>query len=227
MNMEARIRGIGMTSRRTRVRLANRLEAAGIDNDDVLDAMVATPRHLFVDEALETRAYEDCSLPIGEGQTISQPYVVALMTQLALDSVGAGQPLRKVLEIGTGSGYQAAVLSQLVDQVYTTERISSLATRASDRLRRLGYNNVRTCYNDGVCGWTEKAPFDAIIVTAAMEEIPQALLDQVRDGGVLIGPVGAQNDCQKLSQVRCYADRAPKAERIESVHFVPFVSGRC
>lgn len=227
MNMEARIRGIGMTSRRTRVRLANRLEAAGIGNDDVLDAIVATPRHLFVDEALESRAYEDCALPIGEGQTISQPYVVALMTQLVIESAATGQPLRNVLEIGTGSGYQAAVLAHLVDQVYTTERISSLATRAGDRLRRLGYNNIRTCYSDGVCGWTEKAPFDAVIVTAAMAEIPQALLEQVRDGGVLIGPVGAQNDCQQLSLVRCFADRAPKTERIEHVHFVPFVSGRC
>ncbi len=227
MNMEARIRGIGMTSRRTRIRLANRLQAAGINDEAVLDAIIATPRHLFVDEALESRAYEDCSLPIGEGQTISQPYVVALMTQLVLNSSQAGKPVRNVLEIGTGSGYQAAVLAHLVDQVYTTERISSLATRANDRLRRLGYSNVRTSYNDGVSGWTEKAPFDAIVVTAAMEEIPDGLLQQVRDGGVLIGPIGPQSKSQQLSLVRRFADQPARYEQIEGVRFVPFVSGRC
>lgn len=226
MNMEARIRGIGMTSRRTRVRLADRLEAAGISNESVLEAMVATPRHMFVDEALESRAYEDCSLPIGEGQTISQPYVVALMTQCVMASLAPGKPVRKVLEIGTGSGYQAAVLAELVDQVYTSERISSLACRASQRLRRLGYNNVRTCYSDGVNGWTDKAPFDAVVVTAAMEEIPHELLQQVRDEGVLIGPVGAQDKPQQLSIVRCCSGQPAQFERVEGVRFVPFVSGR-
>lgn len=227
MNMEARIRGSGMTSRRTRVRLANRLEAAGITNELVLDAIVATPRHLFVDEALESRAYEDCSLPIGEGQTISQPYIVALMTQLLMSKGESGRPVCSVLEIGTGSGYQAAVLAHLVERVYTTERVSSLASRASERLRRLGYGGVRTSYNDGVQGWAEKAPFDAVIVTAAMEEVPQELLDQVRDGGVLIGPIGPQRESQQLSVVRCFSNKPACIERIEGVKFVPFLPGRC
>ena len=227
MNMEARIRGIGMTSHRTRVRLANRLQAAGISDERVLDAIIATPRHLFIDEALESRAYEDCALPIGEGQTISQPYVVALMTQLVINSGENGAPVKRVLEIGTGSGYQAAVLAQLVERVYTTERISSLATRASDRLRRLGYSNIRTGYSDGVGAWVNQAPFDAIIVTAAMESVPDSLLAQVRDGGVLVGPVGASEDSQQLSIMRCQNNQSVVTERVENVRFVPFLSGRC
>jgi len=227
MNMEARIRGIGMTSRRTRVRLADRLARAGINNEAVLEAMVNTPRHMFVDEALESRAYEDCSLPIGQGQTISKPYVVALMSQLLMSTTETGKPVQKVLEIGTGSGYQSAVLSQLVSFVYTTERIRSLACRAQDRLRRLGYQSVRTCYSDGVFGWTEKAPFDAVIVTAAMEEIPDGLLGQIRDGGVLIGPVGAQHKSQQLSVVRCFAGQPAQFQRVAGVNFVPFLAGRC
>lgn len=227
MNMEARIRGAGMTSRRTRLRLAERLEASGISDERVLDAMVSTPRHMFVDEALESRAYEDCSLPIGQGQTISQPYVVALMTQLILQSSVEGRSVGKVLEIGTGSGYQAAVLANLVDQVFTTERIRSLASRAGDRLRRLGYRNIRTCYSDGVVGWTDKAPFDAVIVTAAMEEVPSALLEQVKDGGVLIGPIGTQQATQELSIVRCHDGKPAEYSLVEGVRFVPFQHGRC
>ena len=227
MNMETRIRGIGMTSRRTRVRLADRLAQAGIENEAVLEAMVATPRHLFVDEALESRAYEDCSLPIGKGQTISQPYVVALMTQLVMSGADTGRPVQKVLEIGTGSGYQAAVLSHLVGCVYTTERIRLLASRAHDRLQRLGYHSVRTCYCDRVDGWAEKAPFDAVIVTAAMQEIPDRLFEQVRDGGVLIGPIVTQDQSQQLSIVRRLADQPARYDRVETVNFVPFLSGRC
>lgn len=181
MNMEARIQGIGMTSVRTRKRLVARLRDNGIYNEAVLDAMIEVPRHMFVDEAMESRAYEDCALPIGEGQTISQPYVVALMTQLILESQGSSDKgIHKVLEIGTGSGYQAAIMSMLVDKVYTVERIRSLAHRCTAKFRQLGIRNINARYTDGFNGWSDEAPFDAIIVTAAMEEVPLELLSQLR-----------------------------------------------
>jgi protein-L-isoaspartate(D-aspartate) O-methyltransferase len=231
MNMEARIRGIGMTSMRTRARLAERLRQSGISNDLVLDAMQQVPRHLFVDEAISSRAYDDCSLPIGEGQTISQPYVVARMTQLAIDkTLGAGQPLQRVLEVGTGSGYQAAVLAHLGCRVYTLERIRNLAHRASDRFRSLGQRDISVRYADGYDGWFGEGPFDVVIVTAAMQELPSQLIDQLRPDGVLIGPVmrdSASDDDQQLVVVTRLEEQEPAVETIEPVRFVPFLGGTC
>ena len=227
MNMEARVRGIGMTSIRTRRRLAARLRDDGIHNELVLDAMVEVPRHLFVDEAMEWRAYEDCSLPIGEGQTISQPHVVALMTQIVLESPIGGGEVKKVLEIGAGSGYQAAVLARLVDKVYTVERIRTLAHRCSDRFRQLGLRNINVRYTDGFDGWSSEAPFDAIVVTAAMEVVPEELLSQLRPGGVLVGPVGPHAGAQQLTIVRARENQDPNVQRIAPVKFVPFLSGIC
>ena len=227
MNMEARVRGIGMTSIRTRRRLADRLRNNGIHNEMVLDAMVEVPRHLFVDEAMEWRAYEDCSLPIGSGQTISQPHVVALMTQIVLESQEEGGEVKKVLEIGTGSGYQAAMLARLVDKVYTVERIRILAHRCSDRFRQLGLRNINVRYTDGFDGWASEAHFDAKVVTAAMEVIPEELLCQLRPGGVLVGPVGPHEGAQHLTIVRARENQDPHVERVAPVRFVPFLSGVC
>lgn len=227
MNMEARFRGIGMTSHRTRLRLIDRLRNNGINDESVLQAMIDVPRHCFVDEAMASRSYEDCALPIGEGQTISQPYVVALMTQLVINSGMHGKPVNRVLEIGTGSGYQAAVLGQLVEQVYTLERIRSLSHRAGSRFCELGYRNIKSRYIDGIEGWADEGPFDAVIVTAAMEEVPQALLDQISHEGVLVGPVGPQRGNQKLAVMRCRENKPPQTQHIEDVKFVPFLSGRC
>jgi len=230
MNMEARMRGVGMTSVRTRKRLIDRLRDSGIRNESVLQAMIEMPRHMFVDEALESRAYEDCALPIGEGQTISQPYVVALMTQLLLESRVCSDDsaaLGNVLEIGTGSGYQAAILSKLVDRVYTVERVRSLAHRCSKRFGQLGIRNVSSRYADGFEGWASDAPFDAIVVTAAMEEVPAELLQQLRPGGVLIGPVGPQQGVQELSVVRMRENLEPQTSKVTSVRFVPFLGGLC
>ncbi len=232
MNMEARIRGIGMTSMRTRARLAERLRQSGIANDRVLDAMQQVPRHMFVDEAISSRAYDDCSLPIGEGQTISQPYVVARMTQLAVDrTLGVGRPLRRVLEIGTGSGYQAAVLAHLGCRVYTLERIRNLAHRASDRFRALSQRDISVRYADGYDGWQGEGPFDVVMVTAAMQAVPTQLLEQLRPDGVLIGPLvnsgSHDNDQQQLVVVSRFEDREPRVESIEPVRFVPFLGGTC
>ena len=230
MNMEARIRGVGMTSLRTRKRLIDRLRQNCIRNESVLQAMIEMPRHMFVDEALASRAYEDCALPIGEGQTISQPYVVALMTQLLLESNvcnGNAQTPCKVLEIGTGSGYQAAVLSTLVERVFTVERVRSLAHRCSRRFGQLGIRNVNSRYADGYSGWSAEAPFDAILVTAAMESVPDELLQQLRPGGVLIGPVGPQEGEQQLSVVRLRENQALQTVKVTAVKFVPFLSGVC
>ena len=227
MNMEARFRGIGMTSHRTRLRLVERLRSAGIRDESVLQSMVDVPRHCFVDEAMASRAYEDCALPIGEGQTISQPYVVALMTELVVNSGMHGRPVNRVLEIGTGSGYQAAVLGQLVPHVYTLERIRSLSHRAGRRFGELGYRNIKSRYVDGIEGWADEGPFDAVIVTAAMETVPQSLLDQICHEGVLIGPVGPQRGQQKLAVMRCRDGKPPQTQHVEEVNFVPFLSGRC
>ncbi|HHH44893.1 MAG TPA: protein-L-isoaspartate(D-aspartate) O-methyltransferase [Gammaproteobacteria bacterium] len=208
--------GIGMTSQRTRDRLVQRLRAEGIRKPAVLDAIGATPRHLFVDEALASRAYEDTALPIGLGQTISQPYIVARMTELLLE-VSPG----KVLEVGTGSGYQAAVLARLVDKVYSTERIEELASQARQRFRKLGYRNVRVQHSDGTWGWPQFAPFDAIIVTAGGEEIPQALLEQLAVGGRLVMPLGG-----RTRQTLVTVTRTPTVyERVdlEPVVFVPLI----
>ena len=232
MNMEARFKGIGMTSVRTRKRLVERLREKGIHNDAVLNAIIEMPRHMFVDEAMATRAYEDCALPIGEGQTISQPYVVALMTQLLLESQSVDRDLRgsvpaKVLEIGTGSGYQAAILSMLVDRVYTVERVRSLAHRCSRKFSELGIRNISSRYTDGYDGWVTEAPFDAILVTAAMEQVPRELIDQLRPGGVLIAPIGPRSESQQLSVLRLRETGQLQTQQIASVRFVPFLSGVC
>lgn len=216
--MKALNRGIGMTSQRTRDRLVERLRREGIRNSRVLDAIGSIPRHLFVDEALASRAYEDTALPIGHGQTISQPYVVARMTEELL--VSAPQT---VLEVGTGSGYQAAVLSQLVSKVYSTERIEPLATQARQRFRQLGYRNIRVQHSDGTWGWPQFSPFDAIMVTAGGAEIPPALLEQLSVGGRLLMPLG-----QRTHQTLVAVTRTPLGyERVdlEPVVFVPLLGG--
>lgn len=218
--MIASTRGIGMTSQRTRDRLVERLRAGGIRNEAVLDVIRNTPRHLFVDEALASRAYEDTALPIGHNQTISQPYIVAAMTDLIV-----GNRPQKVLEIGTGSGYQAAVLAALVPKVYTVERIEPLARQARQRFRRLGLRNVRASYSDGTAGLPEFAPYDAIITTAAAEAIPQALLEQLAPaGGRLVIPVGDRAR-QSLVLITRHGD-SYQEETLDPVIFVPLLSGQ-
>ena len=182
--------GIGLTSQRVRDRLVAQLREMGITSDAVLGIISTTPRHLFVDEALASRAYENNALPIGFGQTISQPYVVAAMTQLLLET----GPLERVLEIGGGCGYQSAVLSRLASQVYTVERIAALANRLRSRLHELKIGNVRVRHGDGRLGWSIHAPFDAVLVAAAAPAIPQALLDQLAPGGRAVMPVGRQGE---------------------------------
>lgn len=210
--------GIGMTSAATRQRLVQRLADKGIGDPRVLAAIDAVPRHRFVDEALSSRAYEDSALPIGRGQTISQPYVVALMTEAIL---GEGRPAR-VLEIGTGSGYQAAVLAQVADRVFTTERIGELLRTARQRFHELGLHNILTRHVDGLTGWPGQAPFAAIVVTAG-GEIPAELFEQLADGGVLVGPEqrGAQ---QELIRVTRTGDEF-RRENLGAVSFVPLRPG--
>lgn len=210
--------GLGMTSQRARDRLIERLRALGITDIRVLEAMRNLPRHLFVDEGLESRAYEDSALPIGLGQTISQPYIVARMTELVI----AVEP-RRVLEIGTGSGYQAAVLAALVEQVYSVERIESLLRTARRRFRSQHLTNIRCRHDDGRLGWPEEAPFDAILVTAAGERVEPALLAQLRIGGVLVAPVGPVSG-QQLLRVRRSED-AFNEDVFETVSFVPLLGG--
>ncbi|MGN6512453.1 MAG: protein-L-isoaspartate(D-aspartate) O-methyltransferase [Lysobacteraceae bacterium] len=224
--MTARLRlqpeaiGLGMTSQRVRDRLIERLRASGIADERVLNAIRTVPRHLFVDEALATRAYEDTALPIGHGQTISQPWVVAKMTE-ALFADGA-QP-KKVLEVGTGSGYQGAILAALGLEVYTVERIGELLRVARKRFRQLGLN-VRSKHDDGRIGWPEHAPFDAIVVTAAAPALVDALTAQLAPGGTLVAPVGP-GGAQALHCLRKGADGALHARELGSVVFVPLLSG--
>lgn len=217
--MIQRHQGIGMTSQRTRERLVQRLRDQGITNEQVLDVMRSTPRHIFMDEALASCAYEDTALPIGYGQTISQPYIVARMTEVLLSR----GPLAKVLEIGTGSGYQTTILAQLVEQVYTVERISGLQNKARQRMRELGLYNVRFKVDDGNMGWSQNAPYDAIIVTAAPEELPTELLEQLAVGGHLIIPTGGRNK-QVLRLITREADGFHE-ESLENVLFVPLLAG--
>ena len=214
-----RLSGIGMTSARTRERLVQRLQEQGIADQRVLDRIRSVPRHLFMDEALASRAYEDTALPIGFGQTISQPFVVAKMTE-ALLSAGAAP---KVLEIGTGCGYQTAVLSPLVAEVYTIERIAPLLGRARRTLRELRIRNVNFRHDDGNIGWPARAPFDGILLTAAPRSVPQALFDQLKLGGCLIAPVGAEGR-QELFR---YTKGETRIDRLSlgAVSFVPLVSG--
>jgi protein-L-isoaspartate(D-aspartate) O-methyltransferase len=210
--------GIGMTSQRTRDRLVMRLRDGGIRSSAVLDVIRKTPRHLFVDEALASRAYEDTALPIGYNQTISQPFIVAAMTELVI----AHQPGR-VLEVGTGSGYQAAVLAQLVPKVYTVERIEPLVKLARQRFRQLGLRNIRAAHSDGTIGLPDFAPYEAIIVTAASETIPEALLEQLAPDGRLVMPLGA-SETQRLTLVTRTVDGIERAA-LDPVVFVPLLSG--
>ncbi len=208
-----------MTSQRTRNRLLGRLRERGISDERVLETISSVPRHLFVDEALASRSYEDTALPIGNGQTLSQPYVVARMTELLLET-GA----QRVLEIGTGSGYQTAILSHLVEQVFSVERIEPLLTQARLRFAALGYRNIHLCHADGGCGWPEEAPFDAIMVTAAAETVPDALLQQLGLQGRLVLPVGRQHGEQVLMLLN-KNEQGIHRQILEAVKFVPLLEG--
>ena len=212
-------RGIGMTSLRTRERLLTRLQAEGISDFEVLGAIRDVPRHMFVDEALSSRAYEDTALPIGAGQTISQPFIVARMTEV----LRAGRRLQRVLEIGTGCGYQSAVLAHVVGQVFSVERIDSLLFQARERFHALGINNIRARHGDGFKGWPEHAPFDGILLTAAPESIPRALLEQLAVDARLIAPVGQQG-AQRLICVQ-RTDTGFEESFLDDVSFVPMVRG--
>ena len=210
--------GIGMTSQRTRERLIQRLMDQGITRFEVLEAIRSVPRHLFVDEALAHRSYEDTALPIGYGQTLSQPYVVARMSELAL---AQGRP-KKVLELGSGSGYQTAILASLVDEICAIERIKPLLERARTQLRALRVRNVRLRHGDGLDGWASEAPFDLILGAAAPERLPTQLLEQLAPGGRLILPVGGER--QQLMMVTATPEGYVE-EVIEEVNFVPMVRG--
>ena len=213
--------GIGMTSLRTRDRLLGRLMEQGIKNMQVLDVIRSTPRHIFLDEALSHRAYEDVALPIGYGQTISQPYVVAKMTEI----VSASRQLKSVLEIGTGCGYQTAIISRMAKKVYTIERIKPLLDRAKRNLKLLGIKNVDFKHDDGSLGWEDRAPFDAIITTAAPQMIPAELYQQLSsEGGSLVIPVGADNQ-QDLKHI-VKSGQSIHTENLGSVRFVPLLTGQ-
>ena len=211
--------GIGMTSVRTRDRLIERLRTEGIRDEQVLAAMAAVPRHIFVDEALSSRAYEDTALPIGAGQTISQPYIVARMTEALVH----GKRLSNVLEVGSGCGYQSAILAQLVERVYAVERIDALIAPARERLHALGVSNVRMRNADGFDGWPAHAPYDGILVAAAPGYVPQALVEQLAVGGRLVIPVGAQGD--QYLQMLVRTESGVEEETLARVSFVPLVPG--
>ena len=219
MRLKPEAIGMGMTSQRVRDRLIERLRGNGIRDERVLNAIRTVPRHLYVDEALATRAYEDTALPIGHGQTISQPWVVARMTEAVLD----GATPKKVLEIGTGSGYQATILAVLGMEVYTVERIGELLRIARKRFRSLGLN-VRSKHDDGRIGWSEEGPFDAIIVTAGAPALVDALTDQLAPGGTLVAPVGGASS-QSLLRLRRSADGDIEQTDLAPVVFVPLLSG--
>lgn len=210
--------GIGMTSQRVRDRLVERLRESGIRDEAVLNAVRTVPRHLFIDEALASRAYEDTALPIGHGQTISQPWVVARMTETVLEAAP-----KKVLEVGTGSGYQAAILAALGLEVYTVERIGDLLRQARKRLRQLGMN-VRSKHDDGRIGWAEHGPYDAIVVTAAAPALVDALVEQLAPGGCLVAPVGGPSS-QSLVRLRRDAEGHIEQDILAPVTFVPLLSG--
>ena len=212
-------RGIGMTSHGTRDRLVNRLREKGIKDERVLAAILNTPRHQFVDEALSSRAYEDTALPIGQSQTISQPWIVARMTEALLDG---GTP-QKVLEVGTGSGYQSAVLSQLVPEVFTMERIKELLRSARKIFHQLRIYNVHAKHVDGHVGWPSQAPFDAIMVTAAARTIPQPLVQQLAEGGLLVMPL-EKNGEQRLIALR-RTEEGQDVKDLGAVVFVPMLNG--
>ena len=213
-------RGIGMTSQRTRDRVVARLKDQGIKDQNVLAVIRELPRHLFVDEALASRAYEDTALPIGHSQTISQPYIVAKMTEILL----SGGSKTKVLEVGTGSGYQTAVLSRLVDRVFSVERIAPLQNQARERFYQMKLNNIRLKHSDGSWGWPENAPYDAIIVTCAPEQVPEELLRQLAPGGRLVIPVGSSKS-QSLRVIERNGNTFEETE-LDPVSFVPLLSGQ-
>lgn len=210
--------GVGLCSQRTRDRLIARLMTHGIHDAAVLNAMRVTPRHLFMDEAFVGRSYEDTALPIGYGQTISQPWIVALMTEW----IRGGRPLNKVLDIGTGSGYQAAVLALLAQRVYTVERIGLLQLRASRVLTQLGLNNIDYHISDGHWGWVEQAPFDGILCAAAPKELPDTLIDQLAEGGRLVLPIG---DLQQVLKGYEKTSTGVKETFLGEVMFVPLKTG--
>ena len=216
---DVRLTGIGMTSARTRDRLVQRLREQGIVNLQVLDRIRNVPRHIFVDEALGTRAYEDTALPIGFGQTISQPYIVARMTEALLE----GPPPRNVLEVGTGCGYQTAVLAPLVEKLHTIERIEPLLTRAKERIKELGLRNVRFRHGDGALGWKTQAPFDGILVAAAPLTVPDALIQQLGVGGRLLVPVGPEGEQELIRFTR--REQRVERESLGAVAFVPLLGG--
>lgn len=216
--MKRELSGIGMTSQRTRARMIERLREQGIRDERVLAAMAVVPRHIFVEEALASRAYEDTALPLGFQQTISQPFIVARMIEL----LRSGRELGQTLEIGAGCGYQAAVLAQLAKEVYAVERIAQMLARARANLRHLRLPNVRLKHADGNLGLAEAAPFDTIIVAAASARVPQALLDQLAMGGRMILPLGT------AEQSLCLVERGPHGyseTRLDAVRFVPLVAG--
>ncbi len=214
---------MAVATSRSAALLAQKLQADGIRNPKVLEAIATTPRHHFVEMILAHKAYENTALPIGQGQTISQPYIVAKMTELLLDPLDTESWMpKKVLEIGTGSGYQTAILARLFEQVCTVERIKSLQFQAKRRLQQLDLHNVAMKHGDGWLGWPTKAPFDCIIVTAAPTQVPQELLNQLVDGGRLVIPVGAQE--QVLRVFQRHGDEF-QSKDIEAVKFVPLVPG--
>ena len=212
--------GRGMTSQRTRDRLVSRLQREGISNPTVLGAIASVPRHLFVDEALASRAYEDTALPIGNGQTISQPYVVARMSEAVLDGRTG---LNRVLEVGTGCGYQTAILASFAARVFSIERIEALLFRAREHLHVLQINNVRTRHGDGYAGWPQQAPFEAIVVTAAPPELPGELVEQLAEGGRLVAPIGSAGGQDLVLVERTAAGFERRV--IEQVSFVPLLKG--
>jgi protein-L-isoaspartate(D-aspartate) O-methyltransferase len=216
--------GIGMTSTRTRARMVERLREQGIRDEGVLSAMAAVPRHIFVEEALAIRAYEDNPLPIGAGQTISQPYVVARMTEL----LRVGGTLSKVLEIGTGCGYQTAILAQLADEVYTVERIASLVAKARRNLRALKVGNVRIKHGDGSADLGEDLEVDGILVTAAARQVPTALLRYLKVGGRMVLPLARHDEELKGVQLLTVIEKAPggiREQTYDAVRFVPLLPG--
>lgn len=211
--------GIGLTSQRARNRLVDQLRAMGIGSEEVLDLLRTTPRHLFVDEALASRAYENNALPIGFGQTISQPYIVAAMTELLLTT----GPLIKVLEVGAGCGYQTVLLARLAKQVYSIERLAALANRLRERLHGLRITNVRVRHGDGRQGWANHGPFDAILVAAAASVVPQTLIDQLAVGGRLVMPVGVPGEQTLMLLTRTAGGILE--EQLQRVSFVPLIDG--
>ncbi len=215
--------GSGMTSARSRDRLIEELRHSGISDERVLERMRDVPRHRFVEEALQSRAYENTALPIGYGQTISQPFIVALMTETLIRGMGAGEQLEKVLEIGTGCGYQTAVLAPFARHIYSIERVGPLVVRARQTLRDLGVHNVSLRHSDGMRGWRSAAPFQGMLVAAAPETVPDDLLDQLDEGGRLLIPIGGRG----RQSLRCVTRRGDdyRQSEVAPVSFVPLVGG--